>query len=370
MIYAAAENCRYCGREILPGKGIWNKKRQKSYCSDKCCMLSASASYRKTEKGKAAKRRDENSAAGRARAMRYLKTESGWSKHRKRIEKYKLQKRSVYKKDRWQHQRFCIKTLNALLGYSAKEEYTAYSLRDSKTKAHCRCDAFYAEEVCRKLNIPFRGIVVEIDGAQHYMPIRFGGISLQRAIDNLRNYQRRDFAKQEFCLKNNYAYVVIPYTQKNEAQVAECFKSQLRQTKVLVSKQFEFAYAHKLCSSLLSDDENEWMFGKCNNKEGHGHNMKVTVEVRGFINPLTGMVINFHDLKRIVNEVLNIVDHKNINADFAFPQDMPTTCENMLPWLWDALKVELPILSKLTLCESDTSSATLEDELMTGGWNA
>ncbi|RLG83949.1 MAG: 6-carboxytetrahydropterin synthase [Thermoprotei archaeon] len=44
----------------------------------------------------------------------------------------------------------------------------------------------------------------------------------------------------------------------------------------------------------------------------HGHTFKLSVEVEGFINEDTGMVIDFIILKKIVREIINEYDHKVI----------------------------------------------------------
>ncbi|XP_060124543.1 6-pyruvoyl tetrahydrobiopterin synthase isoform X2 [Zootoca vivipara] len=48
-----------------------------------------------------------------------------------------------------------------------------------------------------------------------------------------------------------------------------------------VSRCVSFSASHRLHSNLLSDEENKKLFGKCNNANGHGHNYKVEVTVRG-----------------------------------------------------------------------------------------
>ncbi|CAH2326259.1 6-pyruvoyl tetrahydrobiopterin synthase [Pelobates cultripes] len=65
-----------------------------------------------------------------------------------------------------------------------------------------------------------------------------------------------------------------------------------------ISRSMTFSACHRLHSNSLSDEENKRIFGKCNNPNGHGHNYKVIVTVRGKIDPVTGMVMNLTDLKK------------------------------------------------------------------------
>ncbi|KAJ0060673.1 hypothetical protein NL108_016871, partial [Boleophthalmus pectinirostris] len=69
----------------------------------------------------------------------------------------------------------------------------------------------------------------------------------------------------------------------------------------------------------LSDEENKKVYGKCNNPNGHGHNYKVEVTVRGKIDAKTGMVMNLTDLKRCIEDVIMTpLDHKNLDKDVPY----------------------------------------------------
>ncbi|KAI1230724.1 6-pyruvoyl tetrahydrobiopterin synthase, partial [Lamprotornis superbus] len=72
-------------------------------------------------------------------------------------------------------------------------------------------------------------------------------------------------------------------------------------------------------SKSLSDEENLKLFGKCNNPNGHGHNYKVVVTVRGEIDPVSGMVMNLTDLKEYMQEaIMEPLDHKNLDKDVPY----------------------------------------------------
>ncbi|XP_031735745.1 6-pyruvoyl tetrahydrobiopterin synthase-like isoform X2 [Anarrhichthys ocellatus] len=80
-----------------------------------------------------------------------------------------------------------------------------------------------------------------------------------------------------------------------------------------------FSACHRLHSVHLSDEENKRVYGKCDNPNGHGHNYKVEVTVRGKIDRLTGMVMNLTDLKRCIEDVIMTpLDHKNLDQDVPY----------------------------------------------------
>ncbi|XP_017665375.1 PREDICTED: 6-pyruvoyl tetrahydrobiopterin synthase isoform X2 [Lepidothrix coronata] len=72
-----------------------------------------------------------------------------------------------------------------------------------------------------------------------------------------------------------------------------------------LSRSVTFSACHRLHSKSLSDEENLKLFGKCNNPNGHGHNYKVTVTVRGQIDPVSGMVMNLTDLKEYMQSLVH-----------------------------------------------------------------
>jgi len=183
------------------------------------------------------------------------------------------------------------------------------------------------------------------------------------ATNNLLNKALyRKYSLQEYCLKNKTKYVVIPYAIPID-RVKKLIEDQVKLPQILsVGKWFSFAYAHKLESSYLNQLENDKIFGKCNNFYSHGHNARLYVEVKGFVDPLTGMVINYNDLSRIVKEkVLEVFDHKHLNYDLKHLfENKTTTSENTLQIIWQILHKELPILNKLVFYESDKAMSELQ----------
>jgi 6-pyruvoyltetrahydropterin/6-carboxytetrahydropterin synthase len=94
---------------------------------------------------------------------------------------------------------------------------------------------------------------------------------------------------------------------------------------------YEFSASHRLHSGTLSEEENQRIYGKCNNAWGHGHNYRLEVTVSGPVSVATGMVVNIVDLDRIVKEeILDPFDHKNLNLDVAHFREVVPTSENLL----------------------------------------
>jgi hypothetical protein len=54
-------------------------------------------------------------------------------------------------------------------------------------------------------------IAIELNGRQHYEPVRFGGISLKRAKQNFISQQKRDQLKRDWCAKEGIKLIEIPY---------------------------------------------------------------------------------------------------------------------------------------------------------------
>jgi len=97
--------------------------------------------------------------------------------------------------------------------------------------------------------------------------------------------------------------------------------------KLSLTRRYDFAAAHRLHSARLSEQENQRIYGKCNNPHGHGHNYALEVTITGPVDPATGMVANLADLDPFVErEVLAAFDQKNLNEEVAeFKTVVPTT---------------------------------------------
>lgn len=110
-----------------------------------------------------------------------------------------------------------------------------------------------------------------------------------------------------------------------------------------VTRRMTFSAAHRIYNPALSDAENEKLFGLCSNPNWHGHNYVLEVTVAGKVDPVTGYVIDLKILKAIVNEnVIQYVDHKNLNTETPFMKDVNPTAENITVAIWNQLVDKIP----------------------------
>ncbi|MFI5239149.1 MAG: 6-pyruvoyl trahydropterin synthase family protein [Gemmatimonadales bacterium] len=127
---------------------------------------------------------------------------------------------------------------------------------------------------------------------------------------------------------------------------------------VTVTRRLKFNAAHRVHNPALSDEENRATFGKCNNPYGHGHNYTLDVSVAGEVDPNTGYVFDLSKLKDLVTrEVVDVVDHHNLNIDVPFMRDVIPTAENMIVQFWRILegKIKPGHLVRLVLWETENN---------------
>jgi len=100
---------------------------------------------------------------------------------------------------------------------------------------------------------------------------------------------------------------------------------------VYITRRESFNAAHKLYREEWSEEKNYEVFGKCSNHNWHGHNFTIYVTVKGMPNPDTGFVINLKDLSQIIkDEVIEPLDHKNLNLDVPFLEGLLASTENVV----------------------------------------
>jgi 6-pyruvoyltetrahydropterin/6-carboxytetrahydropterin synthase len=122
---------------------------------------------------------------------------------------------------------------------------------------------------------------------------------------------------------------------------------------VYFSEKFEFAAMHKLWNDDFSEKQNLEVFGKCANPAGHGHNYIVEVTVKAPINKNDFHICDFE--KIVDNELIKLVDHKNLNANVShFSKTIPTV-ENITVFAWNQLsgKFGQAALHCVTVWETD-----------------
>jgi 6-pyruvoyltetrahydropterin/6-carboxytetrahydropterin synthase len=112
---------------------------------------------------------------------------------------------------------------------------------------------------------------------------------------------------------------------------------------VYLTRLEHFNAAHKLFNPAWSREENEAVFGVCANENWHGHNYNLYVTVKGNPHPDTGFVYDVKKLSLLINEqVINHLDHKNLNLDVPFLKGKLCSTENLAIAIWNQLLPHLP----------------------------
>lgn len=108
---------------------------------------------------------------------------------------------------------------------------------------------------------------------------------------------------------------------------------------VYLTRRLTFNAAHKLWVDEWSEEKNKEVFGKCSNKNWHGHNYELFVTVKGKPDPYTGFVMDAKKLKDITREIItDYLDHSNLNLDVPFfPKGLQPTTENLAIVVWKEL---------------------------------
>jgi 6-pyruvoyltetrahydropterin/6-carboxytetrahydropterin synthase len=114
-----------------------------------------------------------------------------------------------------------------------------------------------------------------------------------------------------------------------------------------VSRKEHFNAAHKLYNPAWSKEKNTEVFGPCANENWHGHNFDLIITVKGLPDPETGFVIDLKKLSSLIRaEVIEKLDHKNLNLDVDFMKGKLASCENLIVGIWNILQPKISSISK------------------------
>jgi 6-pyruvoyltetrahydropterin/6-carboxytetrahydropterin synthase len=115
-----------------------------------------------------------------------------------------------------------------------------------------------------------------------------------------------------------------------------------------LTRKEHFNAAHKLCNPAWTRERNEEVFGKCANENWHGHNFELFVTVKGEPNPDTGFIVDAKLLSNIIKtQVVDVLDHKNLNLDVPFMEGKICSIENLVYGIWQELIPHMPVGVKL-----------------------
>lgn len=106
-----------------------------------------------------------------------------------------------------------------------------------------------------------------------------------------------------------------------------------------LTRRATFSASHYYWNEDWPAEKNEQVFGRCANRNGHGHNYTLEVTVAGEPDPVTGFVVDLKWLKDVMErEVLAAYDHRHLNLEVAeFAKTIPTT-ENIAIAAWKRLE--------------------------------
>lgn len=120
----------------------------------------------------------------------------------------------------------------------------------------------------------------------------------------------------------------------------------MEQHVIKISKEFRFTATHHILDRL----------GQGKHEEPHMHNYRLIITIEGAV-PENGMVMDFSDLKKIVEEyAVHKLAYNNLNGIFFQP-----SAEYIAIWIWERIVAQFPphiTLKKVKLYETESSSVT------------
>jgi len=108
---------------------------------------------------------------------------------------------------------------------------------------------------------------------------------------------------------------------------------------IFLTRRATFSASHYYWIDSWSAEKNEQVFGRCANRNGHGHNYTLEVTVAGEPHQVTGFVVDLKWLKDVIErDVLSAWDHRHLNIEVPeFATAIPTT-ENIAMAAWRRLE--------------------------------
>ncbi len=91
----------------------------------------------------------------------------------------------------------------------------------------------------------------------------------------------------------------------------------------------------------------------------HGHTYLLTVFIEGKVDPKYGWIIDFNDIKAVLNPIIERLDHHTLNDIEGLENP---TCEILAEWLYKTIKKELPLLESIEVYETPTSGAIYSEK--------
>ena len=104
----------------------------------------------------------------------------------------------------------------------------------------------------------------------------------------------------------------------------------------ILTKKYHFCASHKYGNDYWSEEKNYKVFGKDYNN--HGHNYILEVSMTGLVNPDTGWLVDLGHVNEIVkSNVVNILDHSQIEQDIPWFKGKQPSSEVIVVWIWEQI---------------------------------
>jgi 6-pyruvoyltetrahydropterin/6-carboxytetrahydropterin synthase len=113
-------------------------------------------------------------------------------------------------------------------------------------------------------------------------------------------------------------------------------------SRVRLVRDFAFEAAHRLPNAPAGH--------KCGRL--HGHSFRVSVVCEGEIDPQSGWLVDFANIKEGMRPILDRLDHYYLNEIDGLENP---TAENLARWIWHKLVPALPQLSEVHVAETCTA---------------
>jgi 6-pyruvoyltetrahydropterin/6-carboxytetrahydropterin synthase len=112
--------------------------------------------------------------------------------------------------------------------------------------------------------------------------------------------------------------------------------------KMRIYKEFKFDSAHWLPNVPATH--------KCANM--HGHTYYVEIHVEDELDPVLGWVLDYSDLQKAVDPLIDQLDHKVLNEIAGLENP---TAEFLALWIWNGIQPELPQLTQVVVKENPSN---------------
>jgi 6-pyruvoyltetrahydropterin/6-carboxytetrahydropterin synthase len=137
---------------------------------------------------------------------------------------------------------------------------------------------------------------------------------------------------------------------------------------ICLTRRATFSASHYYWNPAWSEERNLAVFGKCANRNGHGHNYTLEVTVTGKVDPISGFVIDLKWLKDVIEDkVMAVYDHRHLNLEVPEFKDTIPTTENIAIAIWSRLDAPVTAtggatLSRIRVYETDDIFAEYRGE--------